>query len=313
MSQSFAAALAVTGPTFLWVMAGVLIRRLGWLPDRWIAAIAQACFRYGIPVLLFLGASGADYSRLSEARYILVGIIATLLVVALAELWGRLRNMGRRDRGVFVQAAYRSNLGVVGLALCASTYGIDGLAMAALPVALLTILYNLIAVVVLGASHGDVFSWRGIALGIARNPLIIGIALGATVAISGIELPGPVALAGDWTSAIVLPLSVLCIGATLDLRALREQSAVTLDAVLWRVLLAPLLSTVLAIVWGINGMELGVLFLLLASPVAVASFVMVVAVGGNGTLAANIVVLTTLLSSVALTLGLALLKAGGWV
>jgi len=55
-------------------------------------------------------------------------------------------------------------------------------------------------------------------------------------------------------------------------------------------------------------LQLGVLFLLVASPVAAASFVMVVAARGDGVLAANIVVLTTLLSIVTVTLGFFLLS-----
>ena len=51
----------------------------------------------------------------------------------------------------------------------------------------------------------------------------------------------------------------------------------------------------LALLMGVRDEPLGVLFLLTASPVAAASFVMVVAARGDGVLAANIVVLTTLL------------------
>lgn len=62
-----------------------------------------------------------------------------------------------------------------------------------------------------------------------------------------------------------------------------------------------------------RGAELGVLFLLLSSPVAAASFVMVVAVRGDANLAANIIVLSTLLSGISVTLGFALLAACGLI
>jgi len=50
---------------------------------------------------------------------------------------------------------------------------------------------------------------------------------------------------------------------------------------------------------------------LLSSPVAAASFVMVVAARGDGTLASNMIVLTTLLSIVSVTAGFALLVISG--
>jgi hypothetical protein len=64
----------------------------------------------------------------------------------------------------------------------------------------------------------------------------------------------------------------------------------------------------LAWLLGVRDEQLGVLFLLLAAPVAASSHVMVVAARGDGTLAANIVVLTTLLSIVTITVGFFLLS-----
>jgi malonate transporter len=56
-----------------------------------------------------------------------------------------------------------------------------------------------------------------------------------------------------------------------------------------------------------------VLFLLSSAPPAAAGYIMVVAAGGNGPLAANIVVIGTLISSLSITLGLALLQVFGWI
>ncbi|MDF4922420.1 AEC family transporter, partial [Vibrio parahaemolyticus] len=54
--------------------------------------------------------------------------------------------------------------------------------------------------------------------------------------------------------------------------------------------------------------ELGILFFMNASPVAAASYVMARSMGGNATLAANIIALTTVLSTVTCTLGILFLK-----
>jgi len=309
--QSFAAAITATGPTFAWVAVGMLLRRLGWLPDAWIQTLSRLMFQFGLPFVLFLGATRVDYSGVLQARYLMAGALATLLVVLLAEVYGRYRGFAAAERGIFVQAAYRSNLGVIGISLCTSAYGEAGLALAALPVALLTVFYNIIAVLVLSAAFGKSSSPLAVIGGILRNPLIIGISLGVLVAVTRWQLPGFIQEYGGEVSAVILPLSLICIGASLDIKLLRRASALTVEAVSWRLLLAPLLSVVLAIQLGISGMELGVLFLLLSSPVAVASFVMVMAAGGSGPMAANIVVITTLVSSVTVTLGFALLQGMG--
>ena len=69
------------------------------------------------------------------------------------------------------------------------------------------------------------------------------------------------------------------------------------------------MGVLVALSLGVQDEHLGVLFLLLASPVAASSHVMVVAARGDGTLAANIVVLTTLLSLVTITIGFFVLSA----
>ena len=58
-----------------------------------------------------------------------------------------------------------------------------------------------------------------------------------------------------------------------------------------------------ALCLGVRDEHLGILFLLLATPVAASSHVMVAAARGDSTLAANIIVLTTLLSLVTITAG----------
>ena len=94
---------------------------------------------------------------------------------------------------------------------------------------------------------------------------------------------------------------------TADL-VLSRAGALTWEASLWRLCIAPLLAVLLALLLGVRDEPLGVLFLLLASPVAASSHVMVVAARGDGTLAANIVVLTTLLSLLTITFGFFLLS-----
>ena len=60
---------------------------------------------------------------------------ATLVVVAAALAYARLRGIRGENTAIFVQGAYRANTGVVGVALAAAAYGEEGVALAAMPVA----------------------------------------------------------------------------------------------------------------------------------------------------------------------------------
>jgi predicted permease len=304
----FFSALSVSLPIFAWVTLGLLLRLAGVLSHRLSDRISMLAFNYGLPVMLFTGAAQVDYSTLGTARYLLAGVLATLLVFALSWLYSRWRNHPRELQGIFVQAAYRSNLAIVGLALIHSAYGDVGPSLAALPVALMTILYNILAVWVLNVTLGAQTSMLGVVAGIFRNPFIIGITAGVCLAISPLPVPAVIAPLGVGLSEFFLPLVLVCIGASMNLSRMNQAGALSWEASLWRLCIGPLVGVLLALLMGVRGEQLGVLFLLMATPVAASAHVMVMAARGDGVLAANIIVLTTVLSLLTVTVGFFLLS-----
>jgi predicted permease len=282
---------------------GVLLKRFGLLSQALNENLSRLAFNIGLPIMLFAGAAQVDYTTLSSARYLLAGIVATLLILALSWYYSNWRGHPRELKGIFVQSAFRSNLAIVGVALTFSAYGERGPILAALPIALMTVLYNILAVWVLNATLGSVTTLRTVLLGIAQNPLIIGITAGVCLSVSPLPAPASLAPVSSGLSAFFLPLVLVSIGASMNLSHLYKAGALTWEASFWRLCVAPLVGILLALSFGVRGEPLGVLFLLLATPVAVSSHVMVVAAHGDGTLAANIVVLTTLLSLVTITIG----------
>ena len=75
----------------------------------------------------------------------------------------------------------------------------------------------------------------------------------------------------------------------------------------------PLVFTLGAWAVGFRSMELGVLMLMASAPSAAASYAMVRAMGGNATLAANIIALTTLGSLLTTSAGVSLLRGFGLI
>lgn len=304
----FYAALKVSVPTFAWVVLGLVLRRLGLLSQALVSSVSRFAFNFVLPVMLFAGAAQVDYSTLGSSPYLLAGVVATLLTLALAWLYSLWRGHPRALQGIFVQAAFRSNLAIVGFALAIAAYGERGPLLAALPVALMTALYNVLAVFVLNSTLGLGTSPGILLAGIARNPLIIGIAIGVVLSVSPLPVPAAVAPLGAGVSALVLPVMLLCIGGSMQLSNLRSTGAITWEASVWRLCVGPLVAVLVALAMGVRDEPLGVLFLLVSAPVAASSFVMVIAARGDGVLAANMVVLTTLLSIVTVTVGFYLLS-----
>ena len=86
-----------------------------------------------------------------------------------------------------------------------------------------------------------------------------------------------------------------------------------MQASIGRIIIAPLLAIVIGLAFGLTGVHMGVLFLMVASPTAAASYVMAKAMGGNDVLAANILAFTTVVGLFGMAIGAAILRGLGLI
>ncbi|MDX9836854.1 MAG: AEC family transporter [Azoarcus sp.] len=299
---------SVTGPIFIILALGIWLRRTGMLNDGFIEGGSRIVFSIGLPAVLFLSISKTEFGEATNLALIAFGLIGTFLVFLLLEWVAARWVQPPEDRGVVVQGGFRSNMGIIGLAYCVNAYGDAGLVAAALYLGLVTILFNVLAVVTLSRSLHRRQGAGRVVKGIATNPLIIGIVLALPVSWLQIPLPKVALQSAQYFADLTLPLALLCTGATLNFRSLRLEISNTLIAALSKLVLVPLLFAVGGILAGFRGVDLGVLMLMSSAPTAAASYVMVRAMGGNSVLAANIIALTTLGSIVFTSIGVVVLK-----
>lgn len=311
MLATLSFAVSITAPIFALVALGWLLRRLDVINAAFVNTASRMAFLVGLPATLFMGLYRLDLNRDTQWGALVVTALATLLVCILGWRVGRRATTSSADLGVMVQGTYRGNLAIVGLALCERTYGAEGVALAALPVGLLTAWYNIIAVYLLGHTHGGATAPGPALASMARNPLIIGVAAGLLVSATGIELPAVALATLDSLARMAIPLALICIGGTISLAVLGDNAGLALRASAMRLLMAPAVITGCLWLAGYSGPILGVMFLLSAPPTAAASFVMVQAVRGNVELATSIIVWTTCGSVFTLTAWLVVLRGIG--
>lgn len=296
-------------PIFVMIFLGRIFRRFQIIDDSFIDTAARLVVNFGLPAILFLGTAYTDLELALDRQLILYTVTMTLVSVCVLWLLAGRIVPSTLDRGVFVQGAFRGNLATIGLALVANTYGQEGVSLASLLMVFLVPLYNILSILVLagalrGYDEGVSLRWDWLARNLFGNPLIIAIVAGLVVNHLALPLPSVLIRVGEYFSSVTLPLALLCIGGTLSFRVLREVSSLSLWAAVIKVLIFPGLMVTGAVWLGYRGTLLGVLFLLSASPAAVASYVMARNVGGNARLAASIVVLTTLMSMVTVSVGI---------
>ncbi|GGY67498.1 transporter [Cellvibrio zantedeschiae] len=305
-------AFSVTAPIFVMLVLGIILKRKAMITDNFIKIASQLVYNIGLPVMLFTTCATAHFGEMADRNVLIAFSAMTAIVFAGSLLTAHWHCEDPRDQGVFIQGAFRGNLVILGLAFCANAYGEHGLAIAALPVAMTVVFYNVLSVYVLNRSlHPANSSLKPTLIGIAKNPLIIAIFLGLIINAVALPLPKVLLDSGKYLSQMVLPLALICIGGALDISRFRTLDSATLSATAWKLFLSPIIACAIAIVLGVRGESLAILFLLAASPTATISFVMVQAMNGNTKLAANIIVQTTLGSMLTVTAGLWFLQAAG--
>jgi malonate transporter len=286
-------------PLFALIVGGYLLRRWDFPGDAFWPAAERLNYFILFPALLFSSLATAPLDnpalpRLALAVFLGLGIGWVALLFA-----RRLLGWPAARFGAITQGILRFNT-YLGLAAIGSLYGKDGLAMAALMLALMVPLVNLMSVWALTAERG--VSLRGLLLPVAKNPLILACLAGALVNLAGFGLPGGTDRLLNLLAVASLPLGLLCVGA-----ALRPQElAGEVPALAWncalRLLAMPALALAVARLLGLPAMESSILVLFFALPTAPTAYVLTRQLGGDSHLMAGIITLQTLLAAGSLLL-----------
>ncbi|MCY0965457.1 AEC family transporter [Parathalassolituus penaei] len=290
--QSFVFTIQIILPVCLLVVLGYYLRHRNIVDEHFIQVGSRLVFTLTLPVLMFMAISKVRFESSSHFGLMLFVAIIILLSCLISVIWARASGVKREDQSAFVQAAFRSNLGIIGISMVVYAFGDEGTRIGALVLAVGVPMYNLLSVMVL--AHGQSVNWSKQLLLIAKNPLIISIALALPFSIWQIHIPGSVESALKSIGNMTLPLALIGVGGTLDLSALRAANKTTIQISLLKLIVLPALSVVVALLVGIRGVELGVVALMLGSPTAAAAFVMASSMGANRVLTANAVAVTTL-------------------
>ena len=309
LTSTFLFSLSITGPIFIVIFLGIYLGKRQSIDQPFIETSSKLVFNITLPTLLFLNISQANFQQSANFSLIATGVVVTIVCWLLIELAAAFWVKSDSDRGVVVQGSFRSNMGIFGLAYCYNTYGDQGLTTAALYLAVLTIVYNILSIITLNRALNKNLSLADTLSGIVKNPLIIAIVLALPFSYFNISLPEFAMKACQYFANMTLPLALLCIGASLDLKSLRNNSTEALLTCAAKLILMPTVIVLIALAMGFKGIELGVLLFIACAPTASASYVMVRALGGNSTLAANIIALTSLGSLFTTTIAIVLLSS----
>ncbi|MBC7951983.1 MAG: AEC family transporter [Rhodospirillaceae bacterium] len=294
-------------PIFMLILLGWGLRARGFLTDAFWVPAERLTYYVLFPALLIANLAEAKLAGLPVAAILGAHGTATLILAGLAALVAThanrrpLRLNGAGASSLF-QGIIRPNT-YVGFAAAAGLFGAEGVTLTALCVALVVPLVNLLSVMGLvhfAAPKGARRGWRGMALPIITNPIIIGCLMGIALNASGLGLPPIIGPFLKVLGQASLALGLLAVGAGLEIKAIRETGPAVTLTILARLVLSPALVAALAWMMDLRGLALAVCVLYGGLPVAPNAYVLARQLGGDARLMAAIITLSTLAAAVTL-------------
>ncbi|MEQ9814285.1 MAG: AEC family transporter [Azospirillaceae bacterium] len=308
------AILLALAPIFLLILLGGGLRRIAFVPDDFWAAAEKAVYYLFFPCLLFSSLAGSTIdvgALLPMALAMVIGVVAAAAaLLAIRPVWGA---DGPAFSSIF-QGGTRPNT-YVGLAAAFGLLGDEGVTLCAIGIAFVVPTVNIMAVMALvqfanqdGANRpGPLTAARAV----VTNPLIIAIVLGLAFRYAGLGLPP---ILGEMTTILgraSLPLGLLAVGAGLDLRAAsRAVRHVALSSTS-KLFLVPAITVACGFLLGVEGAALTVAVLYNGLPTSASSYVLARQMGGDATLMAGIITMTTLAGILSLPIMLSLAELLG--
>ncbi|MFP8967613.1 AEC family transporter [Pokkaliibacter sp. CJK22405] len=303
--------LNALGPIFLVVLVGFLLRRLAFPGESFWPAAERLTYYLLFPALLVNNLASAHFGEVALGDVVLmVVLLLVIMTLVLAALRPWVAPTAAAFTSVY-QGGVRFNT-YVGLAAAKSLYGDAGLVVAAIAIAIMIPLVNVLCVLIfaLYSDRQGKISWLATFKQMGKNPLILGCLAGILLNITGIGLP-------FWSQPMLkilgqaaLPLGLLAVGVALDLRALRGGMLPLAWSSLIKFVAMPLTAAGLGVLLGASTLVIQVMVLFAALPTASSAYILARQMGGDAPLMAGIITAQTLLAMLTLPVTLALLNYG---
>jgi malonate transporter and related proteins len=286
-------------PIIILIGLGIFLRRQDMFdPEFWPQAERLSYFVL-LPALFFYGLATVDVDALPVTGIIFTLIGSTLAIAALLVL---LRPIFSIDGPAFTsvfQGSIRFN-NYIGVTAAAGLFGAKGIALAAICNAAIVPTVNILCVLVFAYFGSPTLTMRQVVRQLLTNPLILASVGGIAFNLMGLKLPPGIEPSLEILGKASLPIGLICIGAALDFRAMQHWFKPVVASAIFKFLLMPIATLIVAYPFGLNGPALITALLFQALPTASSSYIMARQLGGDAPLMAGITAVQTMLSLILL-------------
>jgi malonate transporter len=284
-------------PLFVLIALGYLARWIAWPGPRAWRSIERLTYYILFPALLFT--SLARTSLAGGGVVALALALATVATAAVSLLTHRPLALSGPTLTSVIQGAVRPNT-YVGVGAALALWGNQGVALAAVGLAVVIPIVNVIAVMGLLRYAPSAAKQPSLIASLVRNPLIMSCLAGLAANAGGLHLPswlwGSLKLLGQAS----LPLGLLAVGAALELSVIRSRGAAVAAACGLKLIVAPAIAAIFLAVLGVEGTAFAVAVVYMGVPTSASAYVLAVEMGGDRDAMATIISASTILSAMTL-------------
>ncbi len=289
-------------PIFFLILLGWIFKRIEFPGTSFWPMAEKITFYVFFPALLFLSLYRADFS---EARFwsLAFSVGGSMLAISLIMLAIRpLFNISDASFSSLFQGGLRPNT-YVGISAAFVFLGEPGLTLAAMVIAVMIPLANILSVAVV-TRFGDNSNrgWKQAFHALVTNPLIIASLLGILANFTGLRLVLGTEEVVRILSQASLSLGLLAVGAGLKFHSLASNFIPVVWSSVFKLVFMPLLMGSAAL-WIGMGQDIVLIIVIFASlPCGAAAYVMTRQLGGNLDLMASIITVQTVAAAAGMPL-----------
>lgn len=302
-------AFSVVFPLFFMMSLGYILKRLRVLNDAFIKELNQFCFLIFLPFILFSNIYKSDFFSIFSLKLILFALITAILLFFFLIFFISRIEKDNKKRSVMIQGIFRSNFILFGIPVTASLYGAQNISSTALLIAFMIPLFNLLSVVTLQYFSAQKLNLLRLTQSVLKNPLIIAAMIAFFFILTGIKLPAVIDKSISDVSQVATPLALIALGGSFTFTSLSHSFRQLSITVIGKLLILPLILIPISIFLGFRNIELTALMALFASPTAVSTYTMAQNSDADDILAGQIVVVSSLLSTITIFLFITILKS----
>ncbi|WHR57087.1 AEC family transporter [Acinetobacter haemolyticus] len=284
-------------PLVALIASGYLFKKYHFLSQDFWAGAEKLNYYILFPALLFntLSTTKVDFQSLSTAIFAMFFVV--LLVTAFMYVLRMFWNIQPARFGVHVQSLVRFNT-YIGLALVASLFQKEGMAILVILLALCIPLVNVISVLALTSK--EQMAVKPVLIALLKNPLIVSCIVGGVVNVLNIPIWDGLSGLIKLFSASSLPLGLLCVGAALQFMQMKKDIVVLVADTFARLLAVPALAFLVCTWLGLPSLQTQILVVFFALPTASAAYILTKVLGGDSQLMAAVISFQTLCAAVTL-------------